>query len=189
MGVCGHVEDAGTPICQKHGSTAILIGRTVAGERAWDVSRLIDLIEKHFTNYIDMKKIICMGNSGGGTTTFYASCLDERIHLSMPSCAVCTYDDSIIALPHCRCNYVPNIRKYFEMGDLLGLIVPRKLVVVSGIEDTIFPIKHALECTDKVRPLYEKFGNTAFCHHIQGNGGHQFYPLDAWPVVKDILNK
>lgn len=190
MGVCGQSKENGSPICLKNSAlSAVLLGRTAIGERAWDVSRLIDVIEKHFTNYIDTSKIICMGNSGGGTTTFYASCLDERIHLSMPSCAVCTYDHSIMAMHHCCCNFVPGIRKYFNMGDLLGLIVPRKLVVVSGIEDGIFPIQHAIECVDVVKPLYEKFGNPAFCHHVKGNGGHQFYPDDAWPIVNDILDK
>jgi hypothetical protein len=40
---------------------------------------------------------------------------------------------------HCVCNFVPNIAKYFDMGELGGLIAPRALIVVNGIKDDIFP--------------------------------------------------
>ena len=75
---------------------------------------------------------IFTGNSGGGTATIYASALLENIKVSMPSCALCTYKDSIGAMHHCTCNFVPNIAIDFDMGDLCGLIAPRKLIVVSG---------------------------------------------------------
>ena len=61
-----------------------------------------------------------MGNSGGGTATYYAACLDERISLAMPSCAVCSWDQSIAVKRHCACNYVPYIANYFDMGDMGG---------------------------------------------------------------------
>ena len=47
-----------------------------------------------------MENIICMGNSGGGTTTFYVGCLEPRVKYVMPSCSVCTYEDSIGAMEH-----------------------------------------------------------------------------------------
>jgi hypothetical protein len=80
MGANGQT-DSGDPACIKKNACmpSILIGRTAIGERVWDVHRLIDIIQKYLTEYIDKDQIICMGNSGGGTTTFYASCYDERI--------------------------------------------------------------------------------------------------------------
>ena len=90
MGSCGQNEE-GSPSCLSDNTAmaALLMGRTAIGERVWDIQRLIDVIEKYLTEYINPERIICMGNSGGGTATFYASCLDERIYLSMPSCAGC----------------------------------------------------------------------------------------------------
>ena len=44
----------------------------------------------------DTDKILITGNSGGGTMSFYAACFDERIKLSVPSCAFCSYEDSIM---------------------------------------------------------------------------------------------
>jgi len=102
MGENGQVA-TGDPACIKLNEAlpSIMIGRTAIGERVWDIHRLIDVIEKHLTEFIDATQIICMGNSGGGTTTFYSACYDERIQIAIPSCAVCTYDDSIVAMYHC----------------------------------------------------------------------------------------
>ncbi|MGI6538986.1 MAG: acetylxylan esterase [Caldicoprobacterales bacterium] len=168
--------------------TALLIGRTTIGERVWDIQRAIDVLDKYFPQ-VDMDKIICMGNSGGGTATFYAGCLEPRIKYVMPSCAVCTYKDSIAAMHHCSCNYVPHIRKYFEMGDLAGLIAPRVLVIVAGKEDKIFPINGVIESYELAQSLYKAAGADGRCKLVIGEGGHRFYADEAWPVMNEFVNK
>ena len=189
MGVMGQRKDSGAPACIKDNASmaSLLIGRTAVGERVWDIHRLIDVIEKHLSAYIDVSRIICMGNSGGGTTTFYASCYDERICLSMPSCAVCTYEDSIMSMYHCPCNFIPNIRKYFDMGDLGCLIAPRSFIVVCGEMDPIFPVDGVKRSFETIQSAYKKIGKEDLCHLVIGNGGHQFYPDDAWPIVKKLI--
>ena len=190
MGVCGGRED-GNPACMGKAENAsmgaLLLGRTPIGERVWDISRLIDLIESDLSEYVDPKHIICMGNSGGGTATFYASCMDERIVLSMPSCAICTYEESIMAMNHCPCNYVPGIRKYFNMGDIGCLIAPRPLVLVCGVEDKIFPINGVKTSFEIIKRAYRDAGKEDLCSLVIGSAGHQFYPDDAWPVAKKYL--
>lgn len=188
MGLAGS-DEKGDPSCiTKRESTATyLLGRTPIGERVWDIQRLIDVIENHFDNYVDTSKIVCLGNSGGGTATFYASCVEERIALSIPSCAVSTYDDSIVDLSHCACNYLFGIRRYFNMGDLGCLIAPRKYIQVNGVLDRIFPIEPAKETFNTIYSSYKKLGVENYCHHVIGSKGHQFYPDEAWPIVHDIL--
>jgi dienelactone hydrolase len=190
MGENGQVA-TGDPACIKKNAAlpSILIGRTAIGERVWDIHRLIDIIENHLTEFIDATKIICMGNSGGGTTTFYAACYDKRIYMAIPSCAVCTYDDSIGAMFHCPCNYVPNIRTYFNMGDLGCLIAPRPVFVVSGERDPIFPLEGAKASVEIMRKAYEKLNAKDNCYHIIGDGGHQFFPEDVWPMVKKYIEE
>lgn len=189
MGVSGHDEENGSPEClKKHVIPPTFhLGRTPIGERVWDIQRLIDLIEKHFTQYIDATKIICMGNSGGGTATFYASCVEERICVSVPSCAVCKYDDSILAMSHCGCNYIPYIRKYFDMGDLGCLIAPRGYVQVNGAKDGIFPLGGATASFETIKTAYKNNGCETKCHMVVGEGGHRFYPDQAWPIIKELI--
>ncbi len=186
MGECGGTPEG--PQCYVPTMANLLIGRTTIGERVWDISRTIDALEKHFPQ-ADSDKIICMGNSGGGTATFYAACLEERIKAAMPSCAICTYDDSIAAMSHCSCNFIPGIRRYFDMCDLAGLIAPKILVVVSGKEDDIFPINPAKETVEFASTLYAAAGAGDKIAMVEGNGGHRFYADDAWPVMNTLLER
>ena len=128
-----------------------------------------------------------MGNSGGGTATYYAACMEERICLAMPSCAVCTYKDSIGAMHHCSCNYVPNIANYFDMGDLAGIIAPRKLIVVNGVEDKIFPKDGVNETYEVIKDMYRAAGAENNCAHVEGPEGHRFYADLSWPVLHQMM--
>lgn len=169
--------------CRHASLVAIMLGRTMIGERVWDVSRAIDALGEF--PKIDTGRIACMGNSGGGTTTFFASCLEPRITVSMPSCYVCTFEDSIGHIDHCSCNYIPGLRRYFEMGDLACLIAPRPLVVVAGREDKIFPIEAVEKTFDTIKGVYTAAGAPEKCRLVVGEEGHQFYP-QAWPVLKTL---
>ena len=191
MGKMG-LGDSPMPACvggaKNAAMAALLIGRTAIGERVWDVMRTIDAVLKYFKDMVDENRIVCLGNSGGGTATFYASCLDKRIALSVPSCAVCTYEDSIMPINHCPCNFIPGIRKYFDMGDLAGLIAPRNLIMVCGKEDNIFPLPGVQKSIETAKNVFRAFGKEEDCHLVIGNSGHQFYPDDAWPIMRTYLN-
>lgn len=177
------------PRCSQAALTALLLGRTTIGERVWDVMRLIDVIEAEFADRVDINRICCMGNSGGGTATAYVSALDDRIVLAMPSCAMCTYKDSIGELVHCACNYVPGIAEYFDMNDLMSMAYPKYFIQVNGIDDDIFPLSAAEEVFKKGKDTYEKYGMGDRCTHIKGNGGHRFFADDSWPVVHKYMEK
>ncbi len=186
MGECGQKED-GDPDCYGSSMANLLIGRTTVGERVWDVMRVIDTAIAHFSDVVDKDNIICLGHSGGGTTTFYSACLEERIKTAIVSCAFASYDKSIAAMYHCSCNFIPNIRKYFDMGDLTGLIAPKNLILVSGAEDNIFPLFSAREQFKTTKKLFE-IAN-ANCAHVVGEGGHRFYYDKAWSKYDEILQK
>ncbi len=170
--------------CSHASMVALLLGRTMIGERVWDVSRALDLLGE-FPD-LDTARIGCMGNSGGGTITYYAACLDPRISVAMPSCYVCTFKDSAGRIDHCQDNYLPGLLRYCEMGDLAALIAPRPLVVVAGHDDPIFPLYGVLETYDTIEGIYRAAGVPDNCRLVVGNGGHRFYPEDAWPVFRAV---
>lgn len=176
-------------MCLQESLSALLLGRTTLGERVWDLMRLTDVIEKYFGGRVDLGKICCMGNSGGGTATAYFAALDVRIALAMPSCAMSTFRDSIGAMFHCACNYVPDIANYFDMGDLLAMAYPKFFIQINGKDDPIFPIAGAREVFAQGIKAYKDNGAADRCVHIIGNGGHRFFADDAWPVVHKLLNK
>lgn len=187
FGECGG-KPTGGPACHVSSMSAILCGRTTIGERVHDTSCAIDAVLALF-DFVDPNRLVLMGNSGGGTATIYAAALDERISLAMPSCALCTYKDSIVAMEHCVCNFVPHIAEYFDMGDICGLIAPRSLVAVNGREDDIFPDPGVREAYAQIEELYRVAGAPDRCRLVTGEGGHRFYADDAWPVAHDLLGE
>ena len=177
------------PQCFESSMTALLMGRTTAGERVWDFARLLDVLETHFSHWIDTDTICCMGNSGGGTAVAYVAALEDRVKLAMPSCAMCTYKDSIGAMNHCACNYIPGIANYFDMGDLMAMACPKYFVQVNGAQDTIFPIEGAKKVFTDGQKAYEDNGAANHCVHVIGEGDHRFYADLAWPHVHNLLGK
>ncbi len=176
-------ERGGTPEgpdCYQPAVQALLLGRTLLGERCWDVSRCIDVVLEKFPE-IDPERIAIMGNSGGGTTSLYAAALDTRIAAAMPSCAFSGFVPSIAMQYHCSCNYVPGIVKYFDMGDIAGLIAPRPLIIVNGKDDVIFPLDSAKEQLTITRKVYEATNAEDKMSHVVGNEGHRFYAAQGWP--------
>ena len=187
FGECGGTQTG--PDCNNSSLIAMLIGRTTIGERVWDIQRLIDLLETGVFPQIDVSQICCMGNSAGGTATFYAACMDSRIRFAMPSCSVCTYEDSIAKVSHCTCNYIPGILHYFDMGDLAGLIAPRPLVIVAGKEDSIFPEDGVRKAYEEIERQYKACGAPENCKLVMGPGGHRFYADLSWPVMKAYMKQ
>lgn len=173
--------------CLEPAMTALLMGRTTLGERVWDVCRMIDVVETHFADKVDVNAICLMGNSGGGTATAYAAALEERIKLAMPSCAICTFKDSIGAMHHCSCNYAPRIGLYFDMGDLIAMACPKYYVQVNGAEDRIFPLNGAKECFEQGKRAYEQAGCPNRLAHVIGEEGHRFYADQAWRIVHEYI--
>lgn len=170
--------------CYLPAMAAQLLGRTLIGERVWDISRAIDTMAEF--PEIDTDRVACMGNSGGGTATYYAACLDERIKIAMPSCAVCSFSQSIGTLYHCACNYVPSLGKYVDMGDLAVLIAPRPLVVVAGAKDTGFLLPGVESEYEIIKKIYAKAGAPDACALVVGSEGHRFYANPSWDVFRRL---
>ena len=181
-------ERGGTPEgpqCYQSAMSALLLGRTLVGERCWDVSRGIDCVLKHF-DAIDPERIALVGQSGGGTVTCYAAALDTRIAAAMPASAFCGYMESIGVQYHCSCNYVPGIMNYFDMCDLAGMIAPRPLVVVNGAKDTIFPLESTNRQFAEAQRLYAAAGAPGMARQVVGPEGHRFYAALSWPVFDEL---
>lgn len=184
----GFGERGGSPEgsrCGLPAMTALLLGRTLAGERVWDVMRGIDCVLAHF-DMIDPGRIALMGQSGGGTVTCYAAALDTRITAAMPASAFCGYLGSIGVRQHCACNYVPGIMKYFDMGDLAGMTAPRPMVIVGGAEDPLFPQEAAGPEFEIAREYYRTAGAPENLRRVTGSGGHRFYAAESWPVFDEV---
>lgn len=189
MGENGGDPKTGNTRCTEVAKRAILIGRTLIGERVWDVGRAIDVLEKHFADLVDLDKILLMGNSGGGTATTYTAIFEDRIKIAVPSCAVCDWEDSIAIMAHCACNHIPYIAKYFDMGDLVAMTAPMREIVVSGQIDNGFLIDGAKNAVAVGRRGYEALGVGDRLVHVIGSGDHRFYAKDSYPHIHKMIEE
>lgn len=173
--------------CRTMQMHALLFGRTLIGERVWDVSRIIDYAVKHLD--INSECIAITGNSGGGTTSLFAAALDTRISIAVPASYFCTFEDSIGFIKHCECNYIPGIMELGEMYDIAGLIAPRPFLAVAGDKDDIFPIDAVKKAYEKLCRVYEVAGVRDRCELYIGDGGHRYYKARVWEFIKEWFCK
>ena len=167
--------------CHDAAMHALMLGRTLVSERVYDVDRGLDYLTAR--GDADMRRVGVMGNSGGGTISLFSAALLPRIAFAMPSCYFCTFQDSVMSIYHCADNYIPGLLKYAEMSDLMGLFAPKPVVLVSGVDDDIFPIAGARKAFRELQQIYAAAGAPSACHHVISTGGHRFYAEEAWPVM------
>lgn len=170
---CGHAT-----------SVALLLGRTLVGERVADVSRAIDLLET--VADIDLDRLACMGQSGGGTATWYASALEPRISATLASCSLCPYADHLLAYDHCPDNFLPGAFVDFDLPDLAGLVAPKPLVQVCGQTDAIFPVDGSRRCRDTISEIYQALGVANRYAYVEHAGGHDFTPDTGWAAFAEV---
>lgn len=174
-------------ICHDTAVHALMLGRTLIGERVYDVDRGIDYLASR--GDANMKQIGIMGNSGGGQTSIYSAAILSRISFAVPGCSFCQFPESIMSIRHCPCNYIPNMLTVADMPDILGLFAPRPVVIVSGKNDPIFPIGAVCRGYRHLRKIYDACGAKASCHHVVGDEGHRFYADLAWPVIMKVIDE
>lgn len=173
-------------MCNMPAMQALAVGRTLLGERVFDISRLIDALSAF--DCLDHNHLGIMGNSAGGTTSYYAACMDERITAVMPSCFFGEFKNSFLKYNHCVCGFIPDFLKWFDLPDIAILIAPRPLIIVSGQYDSIADIDSACRgFEDVVKPIYVAAGVPDACRHVIGSEGHRFYADLSWPVFDELF--
>jgi dienelactone hydrolase len=172
--------------CDPVSGMALMLGQSMVGWRVWDVMRTIDYVETRAE--LDARRVGCMGISGGGTVTVFASALEPRIRAAMVSGYLNTFRDSVGSLAHCSDNYVPGILNWAEMYDIAGLIAPRPLFVESGEKDNIFPIRASIDSFNKVRAIYSVFGATDRIEQEVFPDEHSFWGKRGIPFLARHLN-
>ena len=181
----GQSEPANT--CDHTAKMASFLGGSALGLRILDSERLIDYLGTR--SEMDVSRMGTMGLSGGGMVAFFAAALNERIKASVISGYYSTFKDSILAMHHCVCNFVPGLHQFGEMYDLVGLLAPRPLLVESGSYDPIFPrkaVEHSIEIARK--RVYSVFGCSQNVETDYFEGRHRISAERAYDFLAGQLS-
>lgn len=183
-----HLKMAGQSSPGTCGHTAALashLGLTVLGMRVNDGLRLVDYLETR--RDVDTRRLGAMGISGGGMHTFFSTAIDPRIRACVVSGYFCTFRDSVLAMHHCPCNYVPGLGEFGEMADVAGLVAPRPMLVEAGTYDPIFPFKSVRAAVAQARSVYDVFGAAGNVATDYFPGRHQISGAKAYGFLRDAL--
>jgi dienelactone hydrolase len=142
--------------CHHTAALAFHLGGSALGLRLHDGVRLVDYLETR--SDADTSRLAAMGISGGGMHAFFSACIDPRIRALVVSGYFCPFRESIFAMHHCTCNYVPGLHRFGEIHDLAGLVAPRPMLVEAGSRDPIFPITGVREAVERARSVFSVFG-------------------------------
>ena len=104
-------------------------GRTLMGERLWDVMRCVDYVAS--LPEVDASHIGCAGLSLGGEMAMWLGAMDTRIAATV-SCGFLTVMDQM-EKNHCMCWKFEGLRDLVDFADIYSLIAPRPLQCQNGI--------------------------------------------------------
>ncbi|MFN2229514.1 MAG: dienelactone hydrolase family protein [Anaerolineae bacterium] len=167
--------------CTHTAMLAFHLGGSAVGLRVRDGKRLVDYLQTR--SDVDAGRLGAMGISGGGLHTFFSTCLDPRIQACVISGYYSTFRDSVLAMSHCACNFVPGLGQFGEMYDLVGLIAPRPLLVEAGTRDPIFPIEAVKRSVDRAREVYGVWGAEKEIETDYFEGRHQISGRRAYDFL------
>lgn len=184
-----HIVKPSLDPCIDAANHALLLGRTLLGERVSDISAVIDWLDGGTHGMaLDFARLHIMGNSSGGTTALFASALDQRITGALIGGCVGYLRETIGRRndPSGQ-NVIPGILNWLELDDVLALVAPRPALLFAGREDHIWPYAGAEAVAESARGVYRACGVPGNLQTAPAPGGHSYHPDAAWPAFEKLL--
>jgi len=146
-------------------------GRTLLGERLWDLKRCVDYLEQ--LPKVDASRIGCAGLSLGGEMAMWLAALDTRIHATVSSGFLTTMDQ--MEQNHCMCWKLPGLRELVDYSDLYALVAPRALQCQNGRLEgaTDFWVPLAESAMADIQMIYTDLDHPDRAQLLIHDGGHE----------------
>ena len=150
-----------------------LIGAYTLTLNIWDMTCCVDYLQSR--PEVDPHRIGMMGLSYGGTVTAFTTAVDPRIRAA----CVCGYggsfrDFAINRGNFCGAQTLPEIYRYFDLPELLGLIAPRPLLLHMGERDDNFYFSEMTQGAGRVERIYAAAGAPTCLEREIHPGGHAY---------------
>ena len=157
-------------------------GRTLMGERLWDLIRCVDYLES--LKEVDKKRIGCAGLSLGGEMAMWLGAMDQRINATLSSGFLTTMDQ--MEQNHCMCWKFPGLRELADWADIYSLIASRPLLCQNGLKEpeNDFTVPLARKALSEIELIYKDFKRPGNAILIAHQGAHE---IDL-PSLMDFFN-
>ena len=146
-------------------------GRTLMGERLWDLMRCVDYLET--LAEVDAKRVGCAGLSLGGEMAMWLAAMDERIAATVSAGFLTLMDQ--MEQNHCMCWKFDGLRELVDFPDIYSLIAPRLLQCQNGLKEppTQFIVPLARKAMEQIRLIYKDFDVVENATLEVHDGGHE----------------
>jgi hypothetical protein len=146
-------------------------GRTLMGERLWDLMRCVSCLET--LPEVDKSRIGCAGLSLGGEMAMWLAAMDPRIKAADSSGWLTNMDQ--LESNHCLCWKYDGLRELVDWADVFGLIAPRPLLCENGRREGPLSFDPAIaeKVMAEIRPIYAAFDKAANVSLDVHAGGHE----------------
>ena len=146
-------------------------GRTLMGERLWDLMRCVDFLVS--LKEVNPQQIGCVGNSLGGEMVMWLGAMDNRVKASVSSGFLTRMDQ--LEKKHCMCWKFPGLRELVDFSDIYSLTAPRALLCQNGLKEprSQFPVPIAREALKDIKIIYRNFGQPEKLSFVAHSGGHE----------------
>lgn len=160
----------------------LLLGRTLMGDGASDVSSAIDwLLSPACPLKALENQVFLFGHSAGGILAQYAAALDTRLAGVLASGSVGPVRDTIGARGTGGGDgIVPGLLNWFETQDMIALVAPRKFIGLSGTRDHIYPYSGVETAVEAARPFYRSMDAEDAVQAVAVEGPHQYHAEASW---------
>jgi len=176
--------------CIDAANHALLLGRTLIGERASDISAVFNWL--HAESELKAPRgspTVVLGHSSGGSAALLAAALDPRLNGVVASGCVGYWSDTIMRRADgSGQNIIPGILHWLEMDDVVGLCAPRPTLLISGTNDHIWPASGMVAVADSTTDIFAAAGAKDRIRAISVDGGHRFYPDETWRGVAELFD-
>jgi hypothetical protein len=163
-------------------------GRTLMGERLWDVIRCADYVAQ--LPEVDAKRLGCAGLSLGGEMAMWLGAMDPRM-LATVSSGFLTTVANMSHKEHCQCWDFPGLTDNFDFSDIYSLTAPRALLCQIGKRENQgpggFPRKPAEAAMAEIKKAYKVFNAENDARLDVHEGGHEFIVKGAVDFLKEHL--
>jgi len=146
-------------------------GRTLMGERLWDVMRCVTCLTTR--PEVDAKRIGCAGLSLGGEMAMWLGAMDTRLAATVSSGFLTTVAN--MRRGHCPCWEFPHLTENFDFADVYSLIAPRPLCCQNGRKERAgggFPVAVAQKAMSQIQACYAVFGRSDSARLVVHDEGH-----------------
>jgi dienelactone hydrolase len=175
----------GNSSCYTLASHLLLYGLSLAGLRVEEARRALDYLVTR--PEADPERLGGIGFSGGALLAGYTAALDQRLKATVLCAFTNTFKGSIMAVEHCLDNYLPGVLGYAELPELIGLIAPRPLFIVSGDKDPIFPVASLKQALAALQEIYKQAGAENALQFDVFSGSHEVNGQKAYPWLTGML--